>query len=342
MRTRAFVMSMGLAASVWLTGCQSASQNRVAQSVSGGSCKTCQTASTDAPARTAKTEKATRVAKTPPSSVPAATCSTCSKCGGAEHAETASASPTILQAGSTCAKCSTCAATTGQVAYRDPMSNLPAANGMTSLPAGPVYIMQPNGTIIPAPNQMYVMPAQTTVPNQAYTIPSQGMPIQTMPAMQPSQTVLVNGQPMMLPNQTVVMSNGVPMQVPVSTMPVGMNYGVGVEQVSTQQSIESPSSLPGEKSVSNNTMTVRFGQANNYQVVVGQLSQFRRGWKLRYAAVESDDKYGGSLSLVGENLDSLKDGQMVRVEGMVLPSDDRASGARYQVHRVEVIEPDVK
>ena len=42
------------------------------------------------------------------------------------------------------------------------------------------------------------------------------------------------------------------------------------------------------------------------------------------------------------NLDNLKNGQMVRVEGTVLPSDDLAGGARYQVNRVQVIELDVK
>ena len=89
-------------------------------------------------------------------------------------------------------------------------------------------------------------------------------------------------------------------------------------------------------------MTVRFGHANNYQFVVGQVYQFRRSWRLRYTAVESDDKYGGSFTLIGDNLENLKDGQMVRVEGLVLPSDDRVAGSRYQVNRVEVLEPDVK
>ena len=83
-------------------------------------------------------------------------------------------------------------------------------------------------------------------------------------------------------------------------------------------------------------------QANNYQVVVGQVYQFRRAWTLRYTAVESDDKYGGSFRLVGDNLDNLKNGQMVRVEGAILPSDGRAIGAIYKVSRVEVIEPKIK
>ena len=70
--------------------------------------------------------------------------------------------------------------------------------------------------------------------------------------------------------------------------------------------------------------------------------QFRRAWKLRYAAVESEDKYGGSVTLVGDQLDNLHDGAMIRVEGSVVSSDDRAGGARYQVSRVEVIEPNLK
>ena len=95
----------------------------------------------------------------------------------------------------------------------------------------------------------------------------------------------------------------------------------------------------GDKLIPQSTMTVRFGESNDYQTLVGQVSQFRHTWRLRYTAVESEDKLGGSVILVGNDLDQLKDGQMVRVQGSVLPGDDRTTGTRYQVTHFDVIEP---
>ena len=282
MRTKAFVMSMGLAASVWLTGCQGTSSSKVSQTVMGGT-------PTSDKTKSAKVEKSNRAhAKATPAPVDAASCTTCAK--SAEKA----AQGGIVQTGATC---STCAASTGGI-VRDPLA---INEALATLPPGQhqVMMMQPNGKVEP---QTVVVPT-----GQAYADQ--------------------NPAPNMLPHS--------------SAPPTGSAYGPGVEVVAGQ-AVDLPANLPGERFVNNNVMTVRFGQANNYQVVVGQLTQFRRAWKLRYAAIESDDKYGGSLPLTGENLDHLKDGQMVRVEGMVLPSEDRASGARYQVHRIEVIEPDVK
>jgi hypothetical protein len=136
---------------------------------------------------------------------------------------------------------------------------------------------------------------------------------------------------------------------------VGANYGPGVEAVSSQPSLGANNDSrrvavganygPGVGVVSSSskqvlTTTPRELQANNYRVVIGQVYQFRHEWILRYAAVESDDKYGGSFTLIADNLDNLKDGQMVRVEGSVLPSDVRAN-ALYKVSRFEVIVPKV-
>ena len=125
---------------------------------------------------------------------------------------------------------------------------------------------------------------------------------------------------------------------PNFTPAINPSFGPGVEIVS--QDIGAPVQLPtGEKVVPATTMVVRFGQSNNYQTIVGAVYQFRRTWRLRYAAAESEDRFGGSVTLVGDNLDNLKDGQMVRVEGIVAQSEDRSAGARYHVQRLEVIEP---
>jgi hypothetical protein len=137
--------------------------------------------------------------------------------------------------------------------------------------------------------------------------------------------------------------------VPVAAVQIqkspSANYGPGVEVVSSQPSLHANG--PGAEIVTSEIDAVRAAdpserQIKNYQVVVGRVYQFRRAWTLCYTAVEFDDKYGGSFRLVGDNLDNLKDGQMVRVEGSVLPSHDRTTSPFYEVDRVEVIMPKIK
>ncbi len=124
--------------------------------------------------------------------------------------------------------------------------------------------------------------------------------------------------------------------VPASLPQAGFGPGVEVISGSMTPSVSLPT---GEKLVTGNTIAIRFGASPNYQTVVGQVYQFRRTWRLRYAAVESEDKYGGSVILVGDDLDNLQDGQMVRVDGTILPTEDRSSSPRYHVNRIEVIDP---
>ena len=305
MRTKAFVMSMGLAASVWLTGCQSNSSSRLGLygEEKSRTSKSCRKSAESETVRTAKTDKSS--GRIPPTAVAAAPCATCAKNAAVQPAAHVHGGEQVVQAAgtcSTCSKCATCGASTGNTVPQA-IGAPPAA--LSALPPGQVIV-------VPGPGQAY------TIPSQSYAMPNPPM----VPPNQAGASIADAG------------STGLPQ--------VGANYGPGVEAVTSQQPIELPTTLPGQQPASNTVMTVRFGQANNYQVVVGQVSQFRRGWKLRYAALESEDKYGGSLSLIGDNLENLKDGQMVRVEGIVLPSEDRSSSPRYQVHRVEVIEPDVK
>lgn len=375
MRTKSFVMSMGLAASVWLTGCQTATQSRVARSAATGEAtctsKTCKEGAADEAVPKARSEKTTRVAKSsgPQSKIPPATCSTCAKCAGENNSLAIRDTAPIAQVAAKSNTCSTCAASAGAI-YADsrgiPQAPIqPMPQSIASLPPGQhqVIVMPANNGMPQGTNQIYVVPASNGMPNQAYVVPQQPaypapngqyqMPQTQAYQPMPNQAIVVHNSPMVAPNSPMMTHQvGVPMQpgtvmtspgsMSVQQQPMAPSYGAGVDVVTNQQPIEMPTTIPGERTVSNNTMTVRFGQANNYQVVVGQVYQFRRAWKLRYAAVESDDKYGGSLSLIGEGFDNLKDGQMVRVEGVILPSDDRAAGARYQVQRIEVIEPDIK
>jgi len=142
-----------------------------------------------------------------------------------------------------------------------------------------------------------------------------------------------------MPN-TTPKSENVPVAVVQIQKSLSANSGPGVE-VSSQTSLRANGG-PSAKLVTSGVNTVRAAdpserQVTNYQVVVGRVYQFDRAWTLRYATVDLDDKYGGSFRLVGDNFGHLNDGQMVRVEGSVLPSDDRTTSPFYKVDRVEVI-----
>jgi hypothetical protein len=148
-----------------------------------------------------------------------------------------------------------------------------------------------------------------------------------------SEPMLANGS--MLPS--VSGAGVVPANLPPALATSPPPLGPGIETITSGGA---PILLAnGDKLIPQSTMTVRFGESNDYGTLVGQVSQFRHTWRLRYTAVESEDKLGGSVILVGADLDQLKEGQMVRVQGSVMPGDDRATGTRYQVTRFEVLEP---
>jgi hypothetical protein len=88
--------------------------------------------------------------------------------------------------------------------------------------------------------------------------------------------------------------------------------------------------------------------AENYGWLKGEL-QCLHGpngsmtWNLRYASVDEEDKFGGSVTLVdmgrGHNFQS---GQMVKVEGEVLDPETKPIGGqsfKYRVRNIEAVNP---
>lgn len=83
------------------------------------------------------------------------------------------------------------------------------------------------------------------------------------------------------------------------------------------------------------TADPRFSHAEDYSWLVGELNYLhsRRGWRLRYASINEEDPYGGSVSLnvSGHMLANLRDGQIVRVHGMLLDPESRKPAPEYRV-----------
>jgi hypothetical protein len=80
-----------------------------------------------------------------------------------------------------------------------------------------------------------------------------------------------------------------------------------------------------------------FGHAEDYSWLCGELQYTKsKGWRLRYAGLDQEDTYGGSVTLPDESrLAGFQDGQMVRVQGH-LQAEGKAIAPPY---RIEAIEP---
>jgi hypothetical protein len=90
----------------------------------------------------------------------------------------------------------------------------------------------------------------------------------------------------------------------------------------------------------------KVGHEDDYSWVTGQLSSVRTStgavWVVRYATVDTEDKYGGSVVLApAVNMKNFREGDLVSVKGEVL-SEERASrylgGPLYRVMSIDMIE----
>jgi hypothetical protein len=88
---------------------------------------------------------------------------------------------------------------------------------------------------------------------------------------------------------------------------------------------------PPRKSFADVTAQPFFSHAPDYSWLQGQVeySHFGNSWRLRYSSVDESDSYGGSVTLLDNNLlQNLKDGQYVRVQGH-LASDTEVQQATH-------------
>ena len=83
---------------------------------------------------------------------------------------------------------------------------------------------------------------------------------------------------------------------------------------------------------------IEFARAQDYSWLQGELlfSSVRGVWRLRYAASDDDDPYGGSVTLQGLSPElTLEAGQRVRVEGMLINSRSSEPSPCYHVSHLE-------
>jgi len=81
-----------------------------------------------------------------------------------------------------------------------------------------------------------------------------------------------------------------------------------------------------------------FSHAPDYTWVQGELVYLHSHncWRIRYASVDEDDKYGGGVNLVETGpMDNFKDGQCVRVQGH--PADAENKESEYRVSSIQAL-----
>ena len=88
------------------------------------------------------------------------------------------------------------------------------------------------------------------------------------------------------------------------------------------------------------TAKPEFGRAPDYSWLTGELSYLpqKQQWRLRFAAIDEEDKYGGSVTLDARiELQSYQSGQLVRVEGAMLDPESREVAPKYRVKEISRI-----
>jgi hypothetical protein len=88
--------------------------------------------------------------------------------------------------------------------------------------------------------------------------------------------------------------------------------------------------------------TAQPGHAPDYAWLVGELQylQTHHAWRLRYARPGDEDRYGGTVTLTGDNLPAgCQSGQLVRVEGHLINPDASEPRPAYWVGGLRVVKP---
>ncbi|GIW80281.1 MAG: hypothetical protein KatS3mg105_2088 [Gemmatales bacterium] len=85
-----------------------------------------------------------------------------------------------------------------------------------------------------------------------------------------------------------------------------------------------------------------FYHSQDYGVLIGTLQYLHvdQSWRLRYASIDEEDRYGGSVTLVETgSMEQFNNGDVVRVTGQFLDPSSREPAPRYRVHSIQKHRP---
>ncbi len=208
-------------------------------------------------------------------------------------------------------KCSTCDAKSSCAASTPaskPKVEMKSPTDVANLPgkatAAPAASPLPINNIPPVSNERYLSPERP----------------QIAPAILPTPPVVIaeKPKPELTPPVTPAATNDAPATTVIP--PVGKDFAP-------------------RRSFADITAKPEFGHASDYSWLTGELSHIpsKNQWRLRFASIDDEDKYGGSVTLDASlELRGFLSGQLVRVEGEVIDKDSRDIAPKY---RVKIIAP---
>jgi hypothetical protein len=98
----------------------------------------------------------------------------------------------------------------------------------------------------------------------------------------------------------------------------------------------------GRRTFTDITAHPKFAHDPNYRWLVGKLeySKIQHAWIVRFASVEEDDRYGGSVTLENPGrMTAYQSGQLVRVEGQLVNPDDMRPRPAFHAYSIRPVEP---
>ncbi len=102
-----------------------------------------------------------------------------------------------------------------------------------------------------------------------------------------------------------------------------------------------PTAQPKEP-VSHPSQSVQLGHARDYTWIVGQLQYLhtKKQWRVRYSTYDIEDKYGGSVTIIGEEgrMERFREGDVVRVRGRIVENDSHRITPDYYVESMTPVE----
>lgn len=168
---------------------------------------------------------------------------------------------------------------------------------------------------------------------------NRSMPVSQVYPAYPQNTVVTQ-----LPDAQVVVP---PEKVTPASLPAAAPVKTETEMQPAAYTPPAPKEDVKRRSYTDVTADPGFAHADNYGWLKGRLEILHMHgepvYRLRYASVDEEDKYGGGVNLVDMSRNAnFSSGQMVRVEGEVLEPDAREVGSqsfRYKVRNIEAVNP---
>jgi hypothetical protein len=110
------------------------------------------------------------------------------------------------------------------------------------------------------------------------------------------------------------------------------------------QSVVNPyrEGIAGRRTFTDITAHPKFAHDPNYRWLVGRLeySKIRQTWTLRFASVEEEDRYGGSVTLDNPGrMAAFQTGQLVRVEGQLVDPEDSRPRPSFHAYSIRPVDP---